>query len=469
MSEQRNSTTTDAPAGSAAAPFAFSFTAANDASAAAAVSPSASTFNPFATSSSSSGADGTAATASAAPFAFSFDAPAAAFGSFSIGAAKSPARAAANDAAAAANAEPVAPMTFDFGPSTAAATPAPAAAVFSAAPVSAIGPIVVGDAFAPFTFAPAPSSKAFEKTAASATAVSASSAKAAPKTPSKPVAAAAAEPVAPPFPPAAQLIDASRQYAPFPCAEQKILDLLSSACADTFRSRDFLDILQKIKHHFYHREFEKVFGDPAHLEVYVAQYLPMRALCYMSLWSSQPILARLLEKDVTIYSIGAGPGSEAVGITVARECLLRRRVREGSLSMATLAATSAAANPAAAAAAAAAASAAGGATAAAPAPAPLPAPVPPRFRLHTQDLFDWTPSLRNLLSSLSVHAPLSYATTHYTFSTSDVLDNKVKAAQFRNSHVVTMMFVINELFQGAFLSVLCAFFAEQRDRAACRV
>jgi len=184
-------------------------------------------------------------------------------------------------------------------------------------------------------------------------------------------------------------------------------------------------VLQRIKHHFFHREFEKVFGDPQHLGVYVAQYLPMRALCYMSLWSSQPVLARLLEKDVTIYSIGAGPGSEAVGITVAREVAQRRRVREGSLSMASLAATAAAAA------------------------APPPATVPPRFRLHTQDLFDWTPSLAALLSSLSVHAPLAYASTHFTFSTSNVLDASLKSAQFRNSHVVTMMFVINELFQGA--------------------
>lgn len=215
------------------------------------------------------------------------------------------------------------------------------------------------------------------------------------------------------FPPAPVPVDLTKQYAVILNLEQKILDLVALACESTFMDPTYGAVLQKIKHHFFHREFEKVFGDPKHLGVYVAQYLPMRALCYESMWSTQPLLKKLLEKDITIYSIGAGPGSEAVGISMAREQSLRQRIRDGRLTLADATRAS----------------------------------TPPRFRIHTQDLFDWTPPLTAVFDSLARHAPISYGTTNFTVSQSNVLDAQLKTAQFRNSHVVTMMFVLNELFQ----------------------
>ncbi len=72
----------------------------------------------------------------------------------------------------------------------------------------------------------------------------------------------------------------------------------------------------------------------------------------------------------------------------------------------------------------------------------------PRFRVHSQDLFDWTSPLSTVLESLATHAPLSYGSSRLTFSTSDVLDPKQShVAAWRNSHVITMMFVLNELLQ----------------------
>ena len=248
-----------------------------------------------------------------------------------------------------------------------------------------------------------------------------------------------------PFPPPPLALDLTRQYAVFPSAPQKILDALVWACGDTLRSastEEFAATLQRIKHHFFHREFAKVFGSARNLEVYVAQYLPMRCLAYYNLWRTQPILARILsaQAPVTIYAVGAGPGSELVAISMAREMGLREAVRDGKATLQKIVGATPAAAPAAAKGAASAptASTTGAAASAAPAP---------RFRIHTQDLFDFTPTLHGLLGSLAVHCPIAYPSTSYTFSRGDILDPAASVAPFRNSHVITMMFVLNELLQ----------------------
>ena len=208
------------------------------------------------------------------------------------------------------------------------------------------------------------------------------------------------------------------------------MDLVALASEATFRQFDYDETLSQIKHYFYHRQFEKVFNNVHHLPVYVAQYLPMRALCYANLWLSQPLLRRLLEKDIVIYTIGAGPGSEAVGITMAREQIIRERIRDGKT---TLQQATAIPPP----------------TPTTPATAASTSTVGvPKFRIHTQDMFDWTSSLRDVLGALAIHAPIAYRTTNFTFSVSNILDSQLKTTQFKNSHVITMMFVINELFQG---------------------
>jgi hypothetical protein len=71
----------------------------------------------------------------------------------------------------------------------------------------------------------------------------------------------------------------------------------------------------------------------------------------------------------------------------------------------------------------------------------------PCFRVHSQDLFDWSSPQADLLSSLALHAPLSYGSSRLTFSRSDVLDPSHPTTPWRNSHVVTLMFVLNELLQ----------------------
>ena len=133
----------------------------------------------------------------------------------------------------------------------------------------------------------------------------------------------------------------------------------------------------------------------------------MRALAYQNLWSAHPLLTKLLEKDIVIYCIGAGPGSEAVGITMAREQLIRKKIRDGKTTLQEMAAA-------------------------------RDKPVAAKFRIHTQDLFDWTPSLTSVLEALAIHAPLAYGQTNFTVSKSNILDDQLKTTQFKNSHVMSV-------------------------------
>ncbi|KAG0036834.1 hypothetical protein BGZ82_003668 [Podila clonocystis] len=99
--------------------------------------------------------------------------------------------------------------------------------------------------------------------------------------------------------------------------DQHILNVVKESCQEAFNLPSFTTTLQTIKSHFFDRNYDAVFQNPAHLPVYSARYAPSRALCYYHLFLEHPILMKTLEGPSTILCIGSGAGSELVGISSA--------------------------------------------------------------------------------------------------------------------------------------------------------
>ncbi|KAG0348970.1 hypothetical protein BG004_003132 [Podila humilis] len=99
--------------------------------------------------------------------------------------------------------------------------------------------------------------------------------------------------------------------------DQHILNVVKESCQEAFNLPTFTQTLQTIKSHFFDRNYDAVFQNPAHLPVYSARYAPSRALCYYHLFLAHPVLMKTLEGPSTILCIGSGAGSELVGITAA--------------------------------------------------------------------------------------------------------------------------------------------------------
>ncbi|OMJ24200.1 25S rRNA [Smittium culicis] len=98
--------------------------------------------------------------------------------------------------------------------------------------------------------------------------------------------------------------------------EQKILDILQKSFSGVFGSDEFELVLRNIKKAFYERDFNTVFTNSENLPVYSAAYAPRRALCYYNLLRQIPEISNLLcLKNKTIYCLGAGAGSELLGIS----------------------------------------------------------------------------------------------------------------------------------------------------------
>ncbi|KAG0356032.1 hypothetical protein BG005_005042 [Podila minutissima] len=99
--------------------------------------------------------------------------------------------------------------------------------------------------------------------------------------------------------------------------DQHILNVVRESCQEAFSLPSFTTTLQTIKSHFFDRNYDAVFQNPAHLPVYSARYAPSRALCYYHLFLEHPILMKTLEGPSTVLCIGSGAGSELVGISAA--------------------------------------------------------------------------------------------------------------------------------------------------------
>ncbi|KAG0232402.1 hypothetical protein BGW42_008193 [Actinomortierella wolfii] len=101
-------------------------------------------------------------------------------------------------------------------------------------------------------------------------------------------------------------------------SDQFLLNAVKEACYGAFSLPTFEQTLQKIKSHFFDRNYDAVFQNPEHLPVYSARYAPSRALCYYHMFLEHPQLLKPLEGGPsTILCIGAGAGSELMGIAAA--------------------------------------------------------------------------------------------------------------------------------------------------------
>ncbi|KAJ2780406.1 hypothetical protein H4R18_003487 [Coemansia javaensis] len=181
--------------------------------------------------------------------------------------------------------------------------------------------------------------------------------------------------------------------------QQSILSVLRIACSDALQRPDFADRLQAMKQKFYVRDFDGIFRDPANLPVYTAQYVPRRALCYYSLFC-RPELQEILRARPTIYCLGAGSGSELLGITAAA-CHALSGGDDG---------------------------------------------LPP-LTIHSQDYADWGAILQALEDAARYKWGLGADLVAYAFSTGDLLDiSPAMEAHIAGAQLVTAMFVFNELF-----------------------
>ncbi|KAJ1663541.1 hypothetical protein IW140_004829 [Coemansia sp. RSA 1813] len=183
--------------------------------------------------------------------------------------------------------------------------------------------------------------------------------------------------------------------------QQSILSVLRIACADAMKQPDFSEKLQAIKRRFYDRDFDGIFLDPANLPVYTAQYVPRRALCYYEVFST-PELQSLLRERPQIYCLGAGSGSELVGISAA-SCIALDDSGEDTTQKPII--------------------------------------------LHSQDYTDWKPILDSLSSAIRYKWKLNDQHIEYKFSIGNLLDMPTEIKQHISSaSLVTAMFVFNELF-----------------------
>ncbi|KAK9722370.1 hypothetical protein K7432_002718 [Basidiobolus ranarum] len=178
--------------------------------------------------------------------------------------------------------------------------------------------------------------------------------------------------------------------------EQEILNMIQIACNDSFQLPDFRETLQNIKSLFYVRDYDGVFSVPEHLPVYTAQYIPARALCYYNLFSTEPELQAILSRKSHLYCMGAGTGSELVGISAAM----------------------------------------------------LHAPSEKQeIVCHTQDIADWSKVLEDLEVTMRNRWDLQENHLKCEFSMGSVLETTPQLEeQFQKADLITAMFVMNELF-----------------------
>ncbi|KAJ1719352.1 hypothetical protein LPJ53_005873 [Coemansia erecta] len=178
--------------------------------------------------------------------------------------------------------------------------------------------------------------------------------------------------------------------------QQSILNVLRMACSEAIRQPDFAQRLQAIKQLFYVRDFDGIFLETANLPVYTAQYVPRRALCYYDIFTGVE-LQRILRTRPNIMCLGAGSGSELVGISAA-SC----HALEGN-----------------------------------------GAPI----TIHSQDYSDWSSILQTLESTIRYKWGISEEQIKYEFSIGDLLRVTPELeSEISRAELVTAMFVFNELF-----------------------
>ncbi|KAJ1939890.1 hypothetical protein FBU59_003974 [Linderina macrospora] len=180
--------------------------------------------------------------------------------------------------------------------------------------------------------------------------------------------------------------------------QQSILNVLRVACAPAMQRADFASTLQTIKQQFFVRDFNSIFQTPTNLSVYTAQYVPRRALCYYEIFSL-PELQSILKRRPTVYCLGAGSGSELVGISAASCTALGGKNKSTPITV------------------------------------------------HSQDYADWSEILQQLEDAVRYKWGLTDSHVRFEFSIGDLMEPAAEMEKHvQEAQLVTAMFVFNELF-----------------------
>lgn len=246
--------------------------------------------------------------------------------------------------------------------------------------------------------------------------------------------------------------------------QQQTLDLFKDACSESLKD-SLAGTIQEIKQHLFKRDFAGAFGKAAYLEAYAARWSPTRALTYLDILSSSPILSdQLLEairqgrKDLglqesdkspigdttsgvsndttrchSVISIGAGGGAELVAFAgTLRQLQARDMAKETSIiSQRSLIA---------------------------------------RLDYVAVDIANWSPFLQKLQSSVTGSSPASHENSIASKSTNvplvtasgiamrvvqqDILEawQDNLRATLAGATLVTIMFTLNELYNTSMAS-----------------
>jgi len=186
------------------------------------------------------------------------------------------------------------------------------------------------------------------------------------------------------------------------CVSQAILNIIKTACFEHISNDSFETILQKIKTHFYNREYDAIFSEPKYLPIYTTAYAPSRALAYNELFTSYPSLMEILATpNAYIYCMGSGAGSEVVGLTCAN---LSASTNENQ-----------------------------------------------GLEIHCQDYADYNEVQASLVKTMKEQWNIQDSRIKYSTSVADVLKNDTVDGMTVDQHIskatlVTAMFLMNELF-----------------------
>ncbi|KAJ3180905.1 hypothetical protein HDU87_001551 [Geranomyces variabilis] len=109
-----------------------------------------------------------------------------------------------------------------------------------------------------------------------------------------------------------------------PSPEQHLLDLILAAFKDDALTVDEkAERLRTIKTLFFNREYNAIFTNQDLLPVYASEYIPGRALCYRRMFMTNRHLRQVLKTGGRVVCLGAGNGSELLGVAAAMAGLER--------------------------------------------------------------------------------------------------------------------------------------------------
>ncbi|TPX57166.1 hypothetical protein PhCBS80983_g04017 [Powellomyces hirtus] len=113
-------------------------------------------------------------------------------------------------------------------------------------------------------------------------------------------------------------LDAIQNELLSPNPEQALLNLILSAFdRNALTSEEAQTRLRTIKALFFNRDYVGIFTNQDLLPVYASEYIPGRALCYRRMFMEVPELRSVLKTGGLMVCLGAGNGSELVGVAAA--------------------------------------------------------------------------------------------------------------------------------------------------------